>query len=989
MDITNFKKVISLSLVLTFAGTQELPAAFTQTLFPSSVSTQSLNINQLTIPGNIASLEERFMSTKGTDGITVIAIQDAHGIFDAQQNIRALIQELQDSYGFELMGLEGGEGRANHTLLRAFPDPEMNRKVAEEYMRRAELSGGEAAAILNPRPGIFYGIENRELYFQNRNSFLRALEKKDANLHTLDLLQKKMDKTRDQIFPLELLKFHKAEQKYLTGRMALWEYVDILGEEAGKQGTLLDEKYPNIVRLFQAMAAARKRPAKTAEAAKQAEEALTSQIQGRVLFEEIKNLSDDIIASLSFPRKRESSDFKPLKDKSLDSRWSLPSSVLIGGGNDSIPVLLDLYRHLEILRNLASLSSTRDDWDFYLAHKKDFEFGQFQNFLAGYQETIDLGLDLEPAENFYEDAARRDQALYENLIAAMKKEGKTRAVVVAGGFHTSGLGQRMKKDEISYAVYTPKMEHIESENSYYKVMEGDVSWKRTNQFSIQINLPTMGLEPDAAEFYDDYARRYAQATGQPLSNPRERATENILQALKDAFTDTLTTELNQPTKVLPTQAASIGTSIDTLPLPVTIIEKIRVGLGITRAEELSEFSKEDLLVKCEFSSGQWKEIRRALKKKKIILKPSPKRLNKLGGIHALELGGLTLSALKRNKIYTIRDITALSADQLRIKSRIGPAMIQEVQDALARWKFKLVPSSEDWRHAGPSGTVVSQARSLGIERLPDDQILEFTPEEIGTLYLSQPDSQHVPPELEFVLGDDGKLVLIVVQGTDIRNVYPFSPGQSMLIGRSDIAEVLILHSHVSAEHLRVEWTVDGKIKLYTLHSKNGTYRAKANASSLGSTVPSRIRRLLLGLAAGGVMAFVCGGCVSSVQPAPQKPEPPTAPVKTPATHLMDAFMQRLFVSDSSEGAWLAFEVLVKEHPEKVTKEFMLKLMDTMKGYPNLRLAAGSAWRFIVQNQPEKVNEIIDLILLRLENEDWFTRDAAIYSLDVIVSAQDK
>ncbi len=335
MVITDFKKVIASVTTILFISTS---IQFTSDLYAQPVpamSVPALDITKITVNGSVASLEERHQGTEGPGGRIVIAVQDAHGIFDAQMNIRRVIEELQNQHNFDVVGLEGGTGKTDYTLYRAFPDEKIKEEQAMRYLKRAELSGGEAAAILNPKPGIFYGIEDKELYYENRNSFLKALEAKDANLHAINLAEKKLDKIRSDIFPEDLKNFHMAAQQFTRGRVNLLEFAQILKAESGVAADT--SKYPNIVRLFEAIARARQAGKKAA--AEKEVEALTAKIEGRVLFEEINAMTEFVVATLVA---------KEAADKSATTN------------------LIAQYDELNILRNLVSLEMTRKEYDKFL-----------------------------------------------------------------------------------------------------------------------------------------------------------------------------------------------------------------------------------------------------------------------------------------------------------------------------------------------------------------------------------------------------------------------------------------------------------------------------------------------------------------------------------------------------------------------------------------------------------------------------------------------
>jgi len=453
------KKVVSLITVLAFIVTNsfwgDLLPAYAQTASPQ----QPIQPKDVSIPSEMASIHELFDSQVPEGSPLIIAIQDAHGIYDAQKNIRAIIQVLQDEYGFDLVALEGASGRADHTLLRSFPDEEIKKEVADKYMKRAELSGGEVAAIINPKRGLFYGVEDERLYFQNRNDFLKAQEYRTHNLHTLNLLESKLDSIRDKIYPEELRQFHKREWDYYRDRITLIEFIEDLesrkSQVAGR--TPFSERYPNLTLIFELKEASVKNLSKKEQLEKERE--LTARVEGKKLFQEIAALSQEI-----------KSNYYETED---------------------IQTLDTIYSRLRVLKGLSRLEMSRSDWDLYQAKKEDFDFIKFVEFLDKFEKSIHLTLKLKPAEQFYKGAVKRDEALYNNLVQAMEQEKQNRAIIVAGGFHTEGLRERLQANQLSYLILSPRIEHVPEENLYLKVMQGIVSYRKQGRYKIQMILKTM------------------------------------------------------------------------------------------------------------------------------------------------------------------------------------------------------------------------------------------------------------------------------------------------------------------------------------------------------------------------------------------------------------------------------------------------------------------------------------------------------------------
>ena len=98
-----------------------------------------------------------------------------------------------------------------------------------------------------------------------------------------------------------------------------------------------------------------------------------------------------------------------------------------------------------------------------------------QNALSGFLAmTDDL---LKPHLAFYHNAEQRDEVFTGQLLSLMKSKKLNSALLVAGGFHTEGLVQRLKEKKISYVLLTPHIGSIPDEIHYRDHMKGQVSWK--------------------------------------------------------------------------------------------------------------------------------------------------------------------------------------------------------------------------------------------------------------------------------------------------------------------------------------------------------------------------------------------------------------------------------------------------------------------------------------------------------------------------------
>jgi hypothetical protein len=414
------------------------------------------SVQQIAIDPGLFRLEERHLSSAGHK--TAVLIQDAHGIPEAQENIRRTIEMLGSQYHFDLVTLEGGAGRADHTLFRAFPDPAVTERRVLWYLKRGELSGGEAAAVLSPHRAVFYGLEDRELYFENRRAFLKALEDRDSNLQPLRILHKKLDRAARDLYPADLYRFHRKEEAFLEDRRTLIDFLEVIFEFSSR-GNIGTESYPALTRLF---ALFRKKTGSPKTASKEIK--ALSGLEGRAVFEEMEKMSREI------------------------------KSRYFGPGSER-RALDALFARLRLIRRLVSLEASREDYEECRRSRDILDLQPFYAFLergaSGRNALPKTPFDPGWALLFYEGAVKRDEPMYRNFTRALKKENRDGAVIVTGGFHTAGLTERLRRDGVSYLVLSPQFSRIPKDNPYFSVIRNRVSYRAS---ALQVMLVTMGLQ---------------------------------------------------------------------------------------------------------------------------------------------------------------------------------------------------------------------------------------------------------------------------------------------------------------------------------------------------------------------------------------------------------------------------------------------------------------------------------------------------------------
>ncbi len=186
---------------------------------------------------------------------------------------------------------------------------------------------------------------------------------------------------------------------------------------------------------------------------------LQSELDSRPLFEEIERLFQKILDELTVSEQEQD--------------------------------LLELFRDAELLKSLFHLEVTRKQWAraFYRidwirpdAMVKRIRTVQERGSMAGghqFQNPVDISLRsdvgqvtrvFDAAFQFYEYARKREAQFHLRIKQEMNRQNREKAVLITGGFHTDGLMELFRQEEISYGVLTPRMATAEGREQYIHSM---------------------------------------------------------------------------------------------------------------------------------------------------------------------------------------------------------------------------------------------------------------------------------------------------------------------------------------------------------------------------------------------------------------------------------------------------------------------------------------------------------------------------------------
>ena len=206
-------------------------------LNPSTeIDSSSINIKNLEIPYELGSVKAAYQGAKPE---VVVHIQDAHVNEEAQRNIGRIIEYLKNKQGLKLVAIEGASGRVNTQIVAAFPDQWARETVADYYLAQGLLNGPEHAAITSSPDLQIVGVEDHQLYEENRKIYLDALQYKDRSVRALSEIRQRLDQISRFVFSDALRQLRRESDGYHKQRSYMGQYVRYLIKLAEEQNVSL------------------------------------------------------------------------------------------------------------------------------------------------------------------------------------------------------------------------------------------------------------------------------------------------------------------------------------------------------------------------------------------------------------------------------------------------------------------------------------------------------------------------------------------------------------------------------------------------------------------------------------------------------------------------------------------------------------------------------------------------------------------------------
>lgn len=403
-------------------------------------------------------------TAEDSEAPVVVHLQDIHQNHEAQNNISALTRRLIRRGAINLIAVEGAFDPIDLSVFRAFPYPPAIQRSADYLLKNHRLSGPIHAALTESAAVPVIGIDDRVHYDLNVAAYRRASGRQEALLAWIDDEIARNESIKTSVFNAALRRFDAVARAYHAEEKETGEFVDALlahvpepppGVQIYREALRLEKNLaaPNVDAERRRLMEALSERLAPAEAERLLLESAALKA-GRVSQNQFYGSLRDVCAAKglrleAFPALNDYVRYISLADgidgaSLLEQLTGLENRVydaLIR--TDEEKRLVDQGRRFQRIKKLIGFALTPEEWEEY---KKDVPGTGFPGS-AEEQETKSrlATADLSSFERFYEEAELRDARMADRLSDAIRTTGARNVLLVTGGFHASGIGERLER----------------------------------------------------------------------------------------------------------------------------------------------------------------------------------------------------------------------------------------------------------------------------------------------------------------------------------------------------------------------------------------------------------------------------------------------------------------------------------------------------------------------------------------------------------------
>ncbi|MDP2911876.1 MAG: hypothetical protein Q8N76_06065 [Candidatus Omnitrophota bacterium] len=463
------------------------------------------DISSIYIPENIGKIVEAYEAPNAKR--LVAHIQDLHCNPEAAFNLASILEILVKDYGLNLVCSEGAEGQVDTSSVSGFPDPQTREKVAKLFVNSGELTGEEYLSITKYPKLPIWGIENKDIYFQNIDEFNKIMAFNPDSMALINKVKDALNNLKPKVYSKKILELDKKYAEYEKSEADSSGYIDYLvklnPQGSGKyknigiftetmklekeinQKKIIEESQALLAKLQPAMDPGNKSEIDTLTA--KATLFKDKKISPYSFYSYLDELSNKYIKDqlFSYPAFRKylnylnrvnSLDsvalFQEIDDLTYDTKDFLSDSVAQKN-------FIKANRNIKTLGDLFNISVSNEQYNYYLKNKDTCNVIFFKSIITDL--SGDSGIDYNPSlidnhlaelEHFYDIAYKRDVAMSGNALKKIEEANSKVTAIVTGGFHTQGITKALKDSGYSYIVISPYSKTLINEENYRFLLSG-------------------------------------------------------------------------------------------------------------------------------------------------------------------------------------------------------------------------------------------------------------------------------------------------------------------------------------------------------------------------------------------------------------------------------------------------------------------------------------------------------------------------------------
>lgn len=369
------------------------------------------------------------------------------------------------------------------------------------------------------------GVENESLYRENLKNYRELLIEQESIAQIIRMFKTQLDVAASRVFTPELRKFMRERDRRKHGNYdeghfngnsihspQLSAYLSYLAEQAERKlGIYFTERFeqvrfPNLYRLY------------ILEKISKSINRDTANKEHRVLLKELSSRMNDtekfeILSRFERIAEDRESRFvletvwQKIRDyriaggqyrdfwmwmaeivtrseinsqelfKEMDLLESWLVETMVTGEKDR--ALVELMQQFLLVEKLLSLKLTRNEYHELLPQQENIyqtlTGNEISSYINGNEKPVlsgddlsDFGLYFNQALDFYQGAEERDDTLLSKTVDLA--EESTPTILITGGFHTFGFTERLREQNIGYAVIQPKIRNHDHGELYHRVL---------------------------------------------------------------------------------------------------------------------------------------------------------------------------------------------------------------------------------------------------------------------------------------------------------------------------------------------------------------------------------------------------------------------------------------------------------------------------------------------------------------------------------------